>query len=244
MTVIGRAKKGNLHWHEAFEENVRGFNAAKVFALSYLAMGKDYTYNMAKQFKDTSIAFKALKDPNQLQPILKDLAEMGFLTSRSDIVDGRERKYYSLNPQIFRNPDGSEIYHLPRGGYLDICEEDINDFLNEMSKMDRKRCINRWNETQGIHKFDYITFLIIMKEEAEALGKSILVRGFDAYMGEIQRLERESRRVRTLTLAVSAIIRCNDPMKCPDSNCKICSNAGIRTRWDDEDGEPPFPTYV
>jgi len=37
---------------------------------------------------------------------------------------------------------------------------------------------------------------------------------------------------RALSIAVSATIRCNDPMKCPDSNCKICANAGIKTYWD------------
>jgi DNA-binding MarR family transcriptional regulator len=244
MTVIEKVRWGNLYWHEAFEENVIGPNAAKVFALLYLVMGEDYTYNMAKQFKNTSIAFKALKDPNQIQPILKSLEENKFIVSRKDLVDGRERKYYSLNPQILHNPDGSDSYQLPNGGgHLDISEEDINDFLKDMDKKDRKRYLDQWNSARGINKFDYITFLLTIQEEANVLGKSVLVRGFDAYIREIQRLERESRRVRTLTLAVDAIIRCNDPMKCPDSNCKICNNAGIRTRWDD-DGEPPFPTYV
>jgi len=27
-------------------------------------------------------------------------------------------------------------------------------------------------------------------------------------------------------------LRCNDPTKCPDRNCKICSNAGFKTCWD------------
>ncbi len=37
---------------------------------------------------------------------------------------------------------------------------------------------------------------------------------------------------RALGVSVDAIIRCNDPMKCPDPNCKICPNAGIKTCWD------------
>ena len=238
MTVIGRAKRGNLHWHEAFEENVSGSKPAKVFSLLYLAMGEDYTYNMVKEFKDTPIDVKALKDPNQLQPILKSLEESEFITSRKDHVDGRERKYYSLNPQILRNPDGSELYQLPGGmDHLDISMEYINDFLEELGKKDRKRYLNQWNSARGINKFDYITFLLTMQEEANGLGKSALVRGFDAYIREIQRLEHESRRVKTLTYAIRATVRCNDPMKCPDSSCKICDNAGIKTRWDDE-GEP------
>jgi hypothetical protein len=37
---------------------------------------------------------------------------------------------------------------------------------------------------------------------------------------------------RSLSIGVNATIRCNDPMQCPDLNCKICANAGIKTRWD------------
>jgi hypothetical protein len=37
----------------------------------------------------------------------------------------------------------------------------------------------------------------------------------------------------SLTIGVDAILRCNnDPMYCPDKNCKICYNAGIKTCWD------------
>lgn len=37
---------------------------------------------------------------------------------------------------------------------------------------------------------------------------------------------------RSLSLTVDAIIRCNDPMQCPDSNCRICADAGIKTCLD------------
>jgi len=37
---------------------------------------------------------------------------------------------------------------------------------------------------------------------------------------------------RSLGIGVNATIRCNDPMKCPDPNCEICANAGIKTCWD------------
>lgn len=218
-------------WHEAFV-GAKGPNFAKVLALLDLATGEDYTYNMVKQFRNTSVDVKALRDPNQLQPILKSLEEMEFLTSKKVLMDGRERKYYSLNPQVLRNPDGSELYHLPRGGNLDISEEDINNFLKELGKKDRELYLNQWTNKRGINKYDYITFLITLEEEAYALGKSVLVRGLDAYISEIQRLERESRRERTLSYAIDAIIRCNDPMKCPDSNCRICAGSGIKTRWD------------
>ncbi len=117
---------------------------------------------------------------------------------------------------------------------MDISAEDINNFLKEMGKKDRKSYLNQWNNARSINKFDYVTFLLIIQDEANSLGKSVLVRGFDAYIREIQRLERESRRVgNTSTLTCYTIIRCNDPMKCPDSNCRICANAGIKTRWDE-----------
>jgi hypothetical protein len=44
--------------------------------------------------------------------------------------------------------------------------------------------------------------------------------------------ECEGRRVLTLFLTCDAIIRCNDPMQCPDPNCRICANSGAKTRWD------------
>ena len=81
MTVIGKSKRGNVYWHEAFED-AKGPNSVKVLALLYLATGEDYTYNIVKQFKYTSIGESALRDPNQLQPILKDLEEKGFLVSK------------------------------------------------------------------------------------------------------------------------------------------------------------------
>ena len=28
------------------------------------------------------------------------------------------------------------------------------------------------------------------------------------------------------------ILRCSNPLQCPNPNCKICANAGIETRWD------------
>jgi hypothetical protein len=36
---------------------------------------------------------------------------------------------------------------------------------------------------------------------------------------------------RSLSLTCNAIIRCNDPVQCPDPNCKICADAGLKTRW-------------
>jgi len=36
---------------------------------------------------------------------------------------------------------------------------------------------------------------------------------------------------RSLSLTCNAIIRCNDPMQCPDPDCKICADAGLKTRW-------------
>jgi hypothetical protein len=37
---------------------------------------------------------------------------------------------------------------------------------------------------------------------------------------------------RSCSVSASTIIRCSDPMECPDRNCRICANAGITTCWD------------
>jgi hypothetical protein len=35
-----------------------------------------------------------------------------------------------------------------------------------------------------------------------------------------------------LGYGMDMIVRCNDPLKCTDPDCKICANAGIKTCWD------------
>lgn len=35
-----------------------------------------------------------------------------------------------------------------------------------------------------------------------------------------------------LDLKCHMALACDDPMKCPDSNCKTCENAGIKTCWE------------
>ena len=67
---------------------------------------------------------------------------------------------------------------------------------------------------RGTEKYDFITFLLAMQEEANSLKLTDLTQGFHAYISEIQRLD-EKRRVHTLFLTCDAIIRCNDPMQCP-----------------------------
>jgi hypothetical protein len=45
-----------------------------------------------------------------------------------------------------------------------------------------------------------------------------------------------NRKEMKLGLLMNATIRCNDPMQCSDPTCKICANAGIKTRWDQKMG--------
>ncbi len=203
-----------------------------MLSLLYLVLGEDYAYNMAKQFAEVSTDVNALKDQSQLHPLLKDLEERGFLISKKDKEDGRVHKYFSINPQILCSPNSLEVYPLPGdGGVLGIDLNDVRSFMDELGKKDRNRYLKQWGKMRGTDKYDFITFLLAIQEEANSLKRTNLAQGIQAYISEIQRLEREKRRVHTLTLTCSATIRCNDPMRSPDPDCRICAAAGIKTRW-------------
>jgi hypothetical protein len=73
-------------------------------------------------------------DQSQLQPILKDLEEKGFLTSKYDIVDWRKRKNFSVNVKVLRSPTGSRFYHLPGRSMLDIVDNYIKSLLIDWAK--------------------------------------------------------------------------------------------------------------
>lgn len=209
MTVIDeKGERG--YWHEVFD-NVKGSPIAKTLALLYLSMREDYAYNIAAQFKKLPINVKALKDQSQLQPILKDFEEKSFLVSRKEKIDGRDRKYFFINPQILYSPDGTENYPLLNKGSLGISYDDIKVFLCDLSQTDCEKYLKGWDKSANVlqrstEKYDFITFLLALQEEARIHNRVSLAQGFDAYIVEIQRLEREKRREHILTSTIKAHI--------------------------------------
>jgi len=213
MTVIRASESDKVYWHEVFEE-LKGRNSSKVLVLSFIAMGEDYSYNIAMQFKNASLDFKALKDPNQLQPILKELEENGFLTSRVETVDGRDRRYYSINPHVIYSPDGSKPHILVLNRKrLEIAEETVHKFLKGMETKKKEGYFDwyfeRWH---SIKRFDFITFLHFLQEEAMAQKNSELVSHFEAYINEIIRLQQDQRRVEMNSTTYKMSAQLVDPL--------------------------------
>jgi hypothetical protein len=218
-----------MYWHEVFEE-VKGTKPAKVLALLYLAvLGEGYAYDMVKPFpsknkkKKMEFNIKSFKDQSQIQPILKDLEKREFLISRIEKTDGRERRIFSLNPRILCTPDGSKIYQLPGDRVLGITEDDARKFLDKLAAEHRgqKYYLKQWDVegiskdyvTLGIRKYDFITVLLAMQEEARVLNYLDLANKFGAYVTEIWRLENERRRIHELTCGISAYILPPPPKK-------------------------------
>jgi len=235
MTVIGKTEKNAPYWHVTFEELKGKSHANYVLALVYLAMGQDYAYRMAKEIGKIDFeGSKALKNQTTLQPLLSRLEKGGFLLSEEELENGRKRKYFSINPKILISPNGLKPYHIPgESGLLGIADEDIKNFLDQLSNRgkDRARYLEQWNQVIGVKKWDFITFLLFMQEAANDLKMSDLSRRFSEYISEVQRLEREGRRVQVQAVTTNANLRCEDPSKCPDPDCTICPDAGIKTCW-------------
>jgi hypothetical protein len=91
-----------------------------VLLLMYLSLGEDYGYRMAKTLKngisekngwDASQIeiFDSVRDRSQLQRTLNKMKEQNLLLS-----DGISPKFFRLNPEILRNPDGSATYYKKR----------------------------------------------------------------------------------------------------------------------------------
>jgi hypothetical protein len=58
----------------------------------------------------------------------------------------------------------------------------------------------------SIKKFDFITFLEFLKTEAGKKNRQDLAQHFDAYITEINRYERDGRRIKGIELNASMIL--------------------------------------
>ena len=209
------------------------FGVVPNFLLMYLTLGEDYASSMVKTiskgmstkngWNDSQIeTFRSIRDRSLLQRILTKMEEKEFLLSRMEKVNGRKRKYFRLNPEVLRNPDGSEIYYrhqrriltffdeifcCPKCGtkiptksatrdILEIPKESIRELtetLNERvvvmsgdteTKRDLSAYFKKWSR---IERFDFVEFLMFIKEEALELNKNELAFMLDQYRFEIER---------------------------------------------------------
>lgn len=199
MTANQKTEKTLRYWHEVFK-TIKGRNEVKVYLLLHLLHGSDYAYNIAKFYRESNIGLSPLGDPSQLQPILSEMEKEGFLSSKKSEASVRPRRYFSINPAILQSPTGNSPYHLPEGA-LSIQEKDLKELFAAMEKE------KRIDPAQfGITKFDFVTFLLAVSEKAKYLGFTSLGQSMDAYLAEVDRLEREKRRINSLEYHMKANI--------------------------------------
>ena len=162
----------------------------KVLLLLHLLHGEDYAYNIAKFFKESSIKINTLCDQSQIQPILNEMEREGFLTSRKSKASVRVRRYFSINPAILQSPMNATLHILSSGRGLHIGKKDLEELFAALKG--RKRP----DPSQiGILKFDFIAFLLAVSALADEYGLSPLAHKLNLYISEVERIEREERRI-------------------------------------------------
>jgi hypothetical protein len=145
-----------------------------IIILMYLALGKDYPYHIAQVFKESTIPSKirrgsTLKNSNKIGELLNKMREDGLLTLSED-RDGSRRvhKNYKINPEIIRSPARGAPYIKADGNVFEIPLELLESFFTWLEETyneeDRKAPFIKALET--VRQFDYITFLMFLKDRA------------------------------------------------------------------------------
>jgi hypothetical protein len=167
-----------LAWQDVIGE-LEFYEPAATLILMYLSVMKtDYPYNMAEEFKNGLIKengwsekqlklLNCLRNENQIRPILVKMEEEGLVISAKE-PKGRRLRHYSLNIEIVSTSWTNEGFRkilrpkkTPDSGVGD--NEMVGNFLKEQNKNDLVHYLKIWSK---IEKFDYITFLGFLKDEA------------------------------------------------------------------------------
>lgn len=208
-------------WQEILKEfkaEIPKYDGAKAtLALLCLAVaGELYPSRMAKKFKEGLVQengwnveqikyLRSLKDPNQIRILLRDMEEKNLIVSRKEpktLVTYYH--WYRLDPSICVGGPKEKLcpFHKKqslREFYL------AADFLFcELSDCNLMHYFKLWSQ---IEVFDFITFLMFLKDEADRLNneqmKNILSRQIgkrdleeDLERYERSRIEKEKRKVK------------------------------------------------
>ncbi|UEC42054.1 MAG: hypothetical protein METHAR1v1_310022 [Methanothrix sp.] len=164
----------------------------------YLALGEDYSYNMAKKYfsievteekgwsEDKLKKLKSLKDPSQLSHLLKEMEKKELLISIDTEVNGRNRQVYRLNPLILcsisnipnmKNPPEAEI---------------IKAFLDELSKKERETYFDVWKTMKIL---DFISFLYFLENESKELDINDVTNILSKIIDDHFELEKSIRKI-------------------------------------------------
>jgi hypothetical protein len=177
--------------------------AAATLILMFLSIaGEDYPTNIANEFseglkKETGWneehldQLRSLKDPNQVSVLLRKMR------SRKLVVGRREGKtplgkyrYYRVNPEIcIQSPRGKPcLIHRKR------FEEEFYlaaDFLVNLMKDDYDSYFRLWSQ---LKVFDFITFLMFLKDEAERMNNGRMELILSSQMSNEERKDHMERR--------------------------------------------------
>jgi hypothetical protein len=205
-------------WHAVIKE----FKAEKeehngeaaTLALMYLAIkGEDSAYRMAKFFRNELIAEKGwtedqmrylgpLTHQSQLGTLFSRMEMSGFVRSRKKQT-GRRNRFYILNEDIILYPFNDEFFQKlhdnrlkSKGIYVDGAEakSDARAFLNELRKKDIAFYLRKWSV---IEKFDFLTFLAFLSDEARELNNSYLMRIITENISTILKSEEERTKLKS-----------------------------------------------
>jgi hypothetical protein len=188
-----------MSWQDVTKEipskSKEGFGAAPTLILLYLAFGEDLGYRMAKVFSQELTVSKGwstkhldyfkplLKEPS-LSILLNKMEDKGLIISRIE-KNGREKRYYCLNPTMISNPETSELGReitrrilKVRGKAITETQEQgvIIEFLSELEKKGRTPYLRQWS---SIKQFDFIAFLTFLKNLALELGNNEVAQILD-----------------------------------------------------------------
>jgi len=172
------------YWHEIIKDydnvEVKGSKkyiyseSTAAIILLILAFGKDHAYNIAVLFQEWASLNElprasVLKDPSKMSVMLKKMNDDDFIILDGvTVVNGRERKIYTINPRIIQSPVVSPPYKRADGTVLEIPIILVEKFLTWLSESGKHSSIKeQFTETlHNLEKFDYLTFLSFIKEIA------------------------------------------------------------------------------
>ena len=187
---------------------------AATLILMYLAIkGRDYPYNMANIFtkelknkngwNEEKINYlRSVKDKNQLTSLLPKMEKEGFLESEKEQCKC-PRRYYSINVEILSSPFANtdlrkfyyDILNKNEPNRNEACDKRAaRTFLSKLGNNEIHDYFVTWSE---IDKFDFITFLGLLMNEAEKIKDTTMKELIKKNIYDIQHQEKEAADFRS-----------------------------------------------
>lgn len=208
---------------ESWQEIIKEFKSEKekydgataTLILLYLSIaGEEYPSRMAKKFKEGLVQetgwnteqmkyLRSLKDPNQLRILLRDMENQKLIVSRKEPrTPVTNYHYYRLDPWICVHGPGE-----PCVCHANQVKEEFYlaaDFLLDLMKNDYMPHFKLWS---SIEVFDFITFLMFLKDEAKKMNNKKMERILERQIGSvgsreavekwrIAKIEKEKRQIK------------------------------------------------